>query len=261
MVKNTGQIQQYYVEDSHPAIIEPDEFDAVQAEIERRRSLGRPTSCTSIFAAKIVCADCGGWFGKKVWGSYKGDKTYRREVFQCNEKFSHRGIPGKGCETPHITEDEIKERFLTAFNQLMSNRDNLIEDCRLAQTTLCNTTALDTEISELLREIAVVAELSRKAIFENAHTRVNQSEWNERNNGYLERHSVAQERLEALETLKRARTHKSKVLDTFIRDIESRPLVLEEFDEKLWSAVIDRVMVDKEGGMVFRFRSGVEIQT
>ncbi|MFA5513484.1 MAG: recombinase family protein [Sphaerochaetaceae bacterium] len=47
MVKNTGQVQQYYVENSHPAIIEPDEFDAVQLEIERRKSLGR---LTSIFA-------------------------------------------------------------------------------------------------------------------------------------------------------------------------------------------------------------------
>jgi DNA invertase Pin-like site-specific DNA recombinase len=33
MVKNEGQVQQYYVEDSHPAIIEPDEFDVVQVEM------------------------------------------------------------------------------------------------------------------------------------------------------------------------------------------------------------------------------------
>ena len=66
---------------------DPDEFDSVQLEIERRKALGRPTSCTNIFAAKVVCADCGGWYGKKVWGSYKGDKTYRKEVWQCNNKY------------------------------------------------------------------------------------------------------------------------------------------------------------------------------
>ncbi len=49
MVKNEGQVQQYYVEDSPPAIIDPDEFDTVQLEIERRKSLGRGTSSTSIF--------------------------------------------------------------------------------------------------------------------------------------------------------------------------------------------------------------------
>jgi len=94
MVKNEGQVQQYYVENSHPAIIEPDEFDAVQLEIERRKNLGRPTSSTSIFASRLICADCGGRFGKKVWGSYKGDKTYRKEVWQCNDKYKRLGSPG-----------------------------------------------------------------------------------------------------------------------------------------------------------------------
>lgn len=104
MVKNTGQVQQYYVENSHPAIIEPDEFDAVQLEIERRKSLGRPTSSTSIFASRLVCADCGGRFGKKVWGSYKDDKTYRKEVWQCNDKYKRLGshcltMLNQGCQS------------------------------------------------------------------------------------------------------------------------------------------------------------------
>ena len=262
MVKNTGQVQQYYVEDSHPAIIEADEFDAVQVEIERRRSIGKPTSCTSIFATKIICADCGGRFGKKVWGSYKGDKTYRKEVWHCNDKYKRLGNPGRGCQTPHITEVEIKERFLTAttaFNHLMNDRDGLIEDCRLAQKVLCDTTAIDTELAELLREIEVVIELSRKAIYENARTAVNQTEWAERNNAYLDRHRRASEQVDELETAKRERLGKSKIIEGFIRDIENRPLAIAEFDEKLWLAVIDRVAVDRDGIMTFRFKNGSEV--
>jgi len=259
MVRNTGQVQQYYVEDSHPAIIEPDEFDAVQVEIERRRSLGRPASCTSIFAAKILCADCGGWFGKKVWGSYKGDKTYRKEVWQCNDKYKRLGKPGNGCQTPHITEDDIKARFLTAFNSLMSNHDGLIEDCRLAQGVLCDTTAIDTELSELRREIEVVTELARKVIYENARTAVNQTEWAKRNNSYLERHRKASERACELELQKRERLGKGKILEGFIRDIKSRPLAITGFDERLWLSVIDTATVGQAGMMTFRFRNGSEV--
>jgi hypothetical protein len=259
MVKNTGQIQQYYVENSHPAIIEPDEFDAVQLEIERRRNLGRPTSSTSIFASRLVCADCGGRFGKKVWGSYKGNKTYRKEVWQCNDKYKRLGNPGKGCQTPHIAEDEIKERFLTAFNHLMNDRDGLIEDCRLAKNVLCDTTAIDTELAELLREIEVITELSRKAIYENARTAVNQTEWTERNNAYLERHRKASEQVDELETVKRARLGKAKIIEGFIKDIENRPLAIAEFDEKLWLAVIDQVTVGRDVAMTFRFKNGSEV--
>lgn len=259
MVKNMGQVQQYYVEDSHPAIIEPDEFDAVQLEIERRRSIGRPTSCTSIFAARIVCADCGGWYGKKVWGSYKGNKTYRKEIWRCNDKYKRQGKPGKGCGTPHVTEEDIKSRFLTAFNSLMSERDSLIEDCRLAQTVLCDTTAIDAELAELRSEIEVVTELSRKAIYENAHIAVNQSEWTERNNSYLDRHRRATGRVDELESAKRERLGKSKILEGFIKDIEHRPLAIAGFDEKLWLAVIDRVTIGRDGAMVFEFKNGTEI--
>ncbi|MDR1692094.1 MAG: recombinase family protein [Oscillospiraceae bacterium] len=259
MVKNEGQVQQYYVEDSHPAIIEPDEFDTVQLEIERRKSLGRVTSSTSIFSSRIICADCGGYFGKKVWGSYKGDKTYRKEVWRCNDKYKRLGKPGKGCKTPHITEDEIKARFLSAFNRLMESRDGLIEDCRLAQSVLCDATAIDAELAELHSEIDVVTELSRKAIYENARTAVNQTEWTKRNNAYLERHRKASERMDELEAAKRERLGKAKIIEGFIRDIASRPLVLTEFDEKLWLAVIDTATVGQDGRVTFRFRNGTEI--
>jgi site-specific DNA recombinase len=259
MVKNTGQVQQYYVEDSHPAIIEPDEFDAVQFEIERRKSLGRPTSTTSIFASRLVCADCGWHFGKKVWGSYKDDKAYRKEVWRCNDKYKRLDKPGNGCQTPHITEDDIKARFLHAFNKLMINRDGLIEDCRLAQGVLCNTTAIDTELAELRREIEVVTELSRKAIFENAHNAVNQTEWAERNNAYLDRHHKALERVDKLEATKRERLGKAKIIEGFIKDIESRPLAITEFDEKLWLTVIDTATVGRDGTMDFRFKNGSEV--
>lgn len=140
----------------------------------------------------------------------------------------------------------------------MSNRNGLIEDCRLAQGILCDTSAIDTELVELHSEIEVVTELSRKAILENARTAVNKTEWSERNNAYLERHHKASERVAELETTKRERLGKAKIIDIFIKDIKSRPLVITEFDEKLWLAVIDTATVAQDSTMAFRFRNGSE---
>ena len=66
---NEGEVPQYYVEGSHPAIISAMDFDMVQAEIARRQALGRSYSGSSIFASKLICGDCGGFYGKKVWHS------------------------------------------------------------------------------------------------------------------------------------------------------------------------------------------------
>ena len=110
LVVNKGQVPQFYVENSHPYIIEPDEFDAVQAELERRSGLGRPAGCGSPFSAKIVCGDCSGWYGPKIWES---SSKYRKTVWQCNDKYKgdHK------CRTKHVTEAEVKERFLAVWEQ------------------------------------------------------------------------------------------------------------------------------------------------
>lgn len=68
-VKNQGEIQQYYQEKHHDPIINPDEWDMVQIEIARRKELGYSYNCTNVFSCKLVCADCGSFFGQKVWHS------------------------------------------------------------------------------------------------------------------------------------------------------------------------------------------------
>jgi len=62
-----------------------------------------------------------------------------------------------------------------------------------------------------------------------------------------------------LETQKREWLGKSKILEGFISDIEKRPLIITEFDENLWLAVIDRVTVGRDDTMVFSFRNGAEV--
>jgi hypothetical protein len=50
-----------------------------------------------------------------------------------------------------------------------------------------------------------------------------------------------------------------KIIKGFIKDIESHPLAVTEFDEKLWLAVIDIITVGRDGTITFRFKNGSEI--
>ena len=61
-VRNRGQLPQYQVENSHPAIIDRATFDAVQAEMERRMELGplaNKSLNTCCFTGRIKCPYCG----------------------------------------------------------------------------------------------------------------------------------------------------------------------------------------------------------
>jgi len=228
--------------------------------MERRSSLGRPIHCHNPFSTRIVCGSCGGWYGKKVWGSYKNDKSRRREVWQCNDKYARLGNPGKGCQTPTLTEEDIKARFLAAWNDMSGNKDALIADCRAANELLCDYQAITAEIAELEREVEIARELYRKAIYDNAHSAQNQAEWNERNNGYMERVNTGQKRIEALTEEKHRRQHKARILGTYIRNLEASPTAIAEFDEKLWITSIDRATVMPDGKLIFRFMDGTEVE-
>lgn len=140
---NEGEVPQYYVEHSHEPIITPEEFDKVQTELARRKRISRQYSGKSIFSSRIVCGDCGSYFGSKVWNS---TSKYRRVIWQCNSKFKgeHK------CETPHLDEETIKARFVTALNAIIESKDNILEDCRLMQATLTDCTGIDTEIESQL---------------------------------------------------------------------------------------------------------------
>jgi site-specific DNA recombinase len=147
-----------------------------------------------------------------------------------------------------------------AFNKLMGGRQELLENCRLTRQALCDCTAIEKEIAELWRESEGVSELAREAIYEIARTAANQEQFFEKSNGYLQHYNRIIERLSNLEAQRLKHREKGKLLEHFIRDIETRPLLLEEFDEKLWTAVIDKVTVGSDGMMVFCFKDGIEIE-
>ena len=106
---------QYYVEGNHEAIIEPSVYDLVQVELAKRSKKSEARySGVSIFSNKIKCADCGSWYGSKVWHS---TDQYRKIIYRCNSKYKD-----TKCETPHVTEDEVKAAFVSAYNKLVSEK-------------------------------------------------------------------------------------------------------------------------------------------
>jgi len=250
---NEGEAPRYYVQNSHPAIISPDEFEAVQVELQRRKKLGRPNGCQNPLSAKLVCSECGGYYGPKVWAS---NTKHRKTIWQCNDKY--KGIDR--CSTPYVTEDEVKEKFVIAFNTLFDIKEELVKNCELAIEHLADNTELDTEIDKLHDEIAIVVEESKKAIYENAHKAMSQNEWEKQHEAYVARHEKATERVKKLEEMKSERQSRSHTLKGFIRDIEDCGRVIDEFDERLWTLTVEKVVVLEDGGLRFCFKDGTEVE-
>ena len=248
---NNGEVPQYYVEGSHEAIIAPEEFQAVQEEMARRKELGRAYS-DKAFHSKIICGDCGGFYGRKVWHSTDG---YKSVIFQCNRKFKNENK----CRTPKFTEEEIKQRFLAAYNELMSNRTTVLADCEIIRQTLCVTTKLDAEMQREQEEMIVASELMKAHIKKNASVAQSQEAYALETGRIEERYNAALEHYTAFEAEREIRLRKNKELTSFITMLKKQPLAVTEWDERLWITLLDTATVQRDGRIAFRFKGGREI--
>ena len=210
---NNGEIPQYYVEEHHEAIIPPAQFDFVQAELARREQNGR-YSGVSIFSNKIKCGCCGGWYGSKVWHST--DK-YRKVIYRCNRKYGKDTPP---CNTPHLSEEEIKKLFLKALNALVEAKEETIENLQELIETVCQIDSLGAEQERLKQELRIIAENLANLIQKNASVALDQTEQAEKEKKlrtiYGEKHSRFQE----LEALIQEKNDTKEILTNFITKLE-----------------------------------------
>ena len=250
--KNTGEIPQYYVEEHHEAIIPPDLFDFVQAEIKRREQNGKHSG-VSIFANKIKCGCCGAWYGAKVWHST--DK-YRRVIYRCNKKYAHKGKP---CGTRHLTEDEIKQVFVKALNTLIEVKENVIAELSSLIDSVCQTGELTEERNRIEQELSVLAEQLETLIRENARVAQDQTEYLKQENEIRALYVEKQGYLARLDEQIAERESKRKTLDGMIRMICGINGEQVEFDEDLWGGLLDHICVEGDGQIVVVFKGGIEI--
>ena len=249
---NMGEVPQYYVANSHPAIIAPEIFDLVQYEFKRRKKDGRWTSCTYPFSGKIICGECGGIYGSKVWHSNNPNRVL---VCHCNVK--HRG---RKCRTPHLTEAEIKTAFLTAFNRVLGSRAEIMAAYQEVMEALTDTSDLDREQEQLESESEVTMELIRRVIADNAQKAMDQEEYERKYAGYCERYEAARIRLAEIGELRLERSAKHTKIAMFLEKLESSAGLVTEFDEELWYTTVDFVTVYEDMRMVFTFRDGNTVE-
>ena len=247
-----GEIPQYYVEEHHEAIIPPDLFDFVQSEIKRREQNGKHGG-VSIFANKIKCGCCGGWYGVKVWHST--DK-YRRVIYRWNKKYAHKGKP---CSTRHLTEEEIKQTFVKALNSLVEVKENVIAELRSLIDSVCQMEELIEERSMVEQDLGNLAERIEKLIRENARVAQDQTAYLKQENEIRARYLEKQRDLEKLDEQIAERESKRNILEGMIQVVCGINGELVEFDEDLWGGVLDHIVVKGDGQVIVVFKGEIEV--
>ena len=130
VIKNTGQLPMYLIQNNHPAIISREIYRAVQAEKTRRSASASPSkkmsstgrSCyASKFALseRLVCGECGTLYRRCTW---KRDGK-ARVVWRCVSRLDY---GTKYChQSPTMDEEPLQQAIMAAINSVMDSKETI----------------------------------------------------------------------------------------------------------------------------------------
>lgn len=222
--------------------------------------------------------------GKDIWRQgtvdrilrnekYKGDALLQKQVtvdfLQKKVKKNEGEAPqyyvkdnhdkGCTCQTPHVTEEEVKEAFIKALNELLQNKDEILANVQLIKRTLCNTIDLEKQKNALEQELDVIVDMTQNTISENAKVVQDQSDYLERYEGLIQRYDSVKESLDKIVSQIADRKARAASFTEFSKELKKRDGVVAEFDERLWGSLVECVTIGREKEMTFQFREGTQI--
>ena len=231
--KNNGEVQKYYVTNSHPAIISQDEFDAVQEELSVRKKSFEKYTSYSIFSSKVICGNCGRTYGSKVWHS--NDK-YRKVVWRCNGKYENK------CTTPTLSEDEIQKVVVNALNQLAVNKDSIIQDLEEIRGSLLSVDGLKEQLEAAQVELEETSELLKT------------------DESVYEKYTALSQKVDDLTQKLMETKRKKRQIRKFIKEVKGLDKLVDTFDKDMWIGLIDHITVYSKEKITVTFKGGFEVE-
>ncbi len=240
-VKNTGIMPQYYVEDSHPAIIPKEIFMQVQEEIARRGMLkdvhGRRKcfSAAHAFSQITFCADCGAEFSRLHWNN-RGKKSI---VWRCSKRVEDY----TKCSARTIKEDDLQQAFVEALQIMIGDSDNYLKKLKANLNQIIVDPGALQSIDDRLNKLQ--------------HELIDRTERHEDYSDIAEEIFALREQREKVQVSKSSQAEYKKRINELQFFIKSQPKQM-EFDETLAKHLLSKITMFDEC-IVFEFKSGVTV--
>ena len=247
-VPNKGEVDKYYVTNTHAPIINKETFEAAQLRMHRNSAAQKQKQIQNAFSKMIFCESCGWSYKRKVLRGI----TY----WVCSRK----GEAGHICTGKNVREDEIKEAFVMMYNKLHFFEKEVLDK------TLAQLLSVREKISGQNNEIAQIdADIAKLCDTNNMYTQLHgQGIIDEVS--YLERTSELKYKITEL----RSRRLKLLAADEEERLIENlrmlketlkeSPKVILAFDRQIFQDITEKVLIGNNDTVVFQLKGGLQLR-
>ena len=256
--ENQGELQKYYVENAHEAIIPREVFYKVQEELHQRANIYKKSSKQETESkakhsgkyalSKItICKECGCEYRRQIWSKY-GEK---KAVWRCENRLRNRTRYCK--DSPTIEESVLHRAVLYAINQVLENKGDFLQTFRKNVVTALTYGTEDSEYAKEKKKLQkAMAELIQQ-----------QAQQNGDETAFEERCQVITAHIEALEMKQikeSSRGRKGRKMEEIGNFLDKTNCVLTEYDDKLVRQLIQNINVVNARKIEVVFKSGITVE-
>lgn len=256
-VKNMGQLPQYYVENSHEAIISKETFKQAQFERTRRKSLAPVSAKTKTNAGRftskyalsglILCGECGHYYRRITW--YR--KNAKKIVWRCSERYEN----GKRVcrESPAIPEPAIHRALTELIVKLANGKEVLMQKLKDYAGEVMEQETGDARKQEIQRKMEqtdsmIQAMLNADLICE------------EQIQALSGEHEKLEQELAQLGELHERREQENAHLQGVEEYIQNADFSVIQYDDKLIREIVEQMIVRSKERIYVRFKGGYEME-
>ena len=265
VIRNTGQLPMYLVQNHHEGIVERKTFDAVQAEMARR-SAGKspskknaPTGMTSYaskyaLSERLVCGECGTLYRRCTW-SKQGRK---RIVWRCVSRLDY---GTKYCHnSPTLDEEPLQKAILAAINSVMSQKSTLIRQITSAmEVELAPVPGESMSLADIERRLGELNDQTRELVAESARAE-DATACTAQLRAVMNEAAVLKEKRALIEEQRQSNAQAVRRIEDAAAAMAQASTHISEWDEALIRQLVDTVKVNSAEKITVFLRGGVQVE-
>lgn len=265
VIRNTGQLPMYLVQNNHDGIVDRKTFDAVQAE-KARRNAGKspskknaPTGKTSYaskyaLSERLVCGECGTLYRRCTWAK-RGKK---RVVWRCVSRLDY---GTKYCHnSPTLDEKSLQRSTLAAINSAMSRKNTLIRQITGAmELELAPVPGVSLSLSDIDRRVEELNHLTRDLVSKAAREE-DASAYTASLKAVMEEATALKMRRTFIEEQRENNNQAIRRIADAVDALEHASAEITEWDESLIRQLVDTVKVVSANKIIVYLRGGIQIE-
>ena len=264
VIRNTGQLPMYLVQNHHEGIVDRKTFDAVQSEMARRNAGKSPSKKNAItgmtsYASKyalserLVCGECGTLYRRCTW-SRQGKK---RVVWRCVSRLDY---GTKYCHhSPTLDEAPLQQAILAAINSVMSQKSSLIRQITSAmELELAPVPGQSMSLADIEQRLTELSDQTRELVAK-AATAQDSSPYTSQLRAIMSEAATLKEKRTYLEKQRQDNAQIVQRIEDAAATMEQTSANISQWDEALIRQLVDTVKVHSAEKITVYLRGGVQV--